>query len=264
MLRYDDMEILRNQLRERGYAARTINVHLSALRGVLKVSQRLGLMTAERMIGACEVKTMDIHRLPAGRNISHKEIIALLSASLTGKEPIATRDAAIVAVIASTGARREEMADMLIENFDGAERIIRITGKGDKEREVYVHDDALAYLERWLAVLGEKNGPMFRSIDRLCKIKKDRRLTGMAIGEILQKRQAQAGGRPLTAHDFRRTLAGDLLDAGVDLVTVQEILGHSDPGTTAKYDRRPGRKRRAAIDKLHLPRPEELIAAVHP
>ena len=264
VLRYDDMEILRNQLREHGYAARTINVHLSALRGVLRVSHRLGLMTAERMISACEVKTMDVHRLPAGRNISHKEIVALLAASLAGKEPIGTRDAAIVAVVASTGARREEAADMLIENFDGAERSIRIIGKGDKEREVYVHDDALAYLDRWLGVLGQKNGPIFRSIDRAGRIKKDSRLTGVAIGDILQKRQAQAGGRPLTAHDFRRTLAGDLLDAGVDLVTVQEILGHSDPGTTAKYDRRPGRKRRAAIDKLHLPRPEELIAAALP
>jgi integrase len=129
---------------------------------------------------------------------------------------------------------------------------------------VYIHEDALAYLDRWLGVLGQKNGPIFRPIDRIGRIKKNGRLTGIAIGGILQKRQAQAGGRPLTAHDFRRTLAGDLLDAGVDLVTVQEILGHSDPATTAKYDRRPGRKRRAAIDKLHLPRPEELIAAAMP
>jgi len=260
VLRYDDVEVLRNQLVER-YATRTVNLHLSALRSTLRVSRRLGLMTAEQMVNACEVKTMKVNRLPAGRNISPGEIAALLSASLAGKEPIATRDAAIIAVLAATGARREEVADMLIENFDSAERIIRIIGKGDKEREAYIHDDGLAYLDRWLAVLGEKDGPVFRSIDRLGKIKKGSHLTGVAIGDILQKRQAQAGVRPLTAHDFRRTIAGNLLDAGVDLVTVQEILGHSDPATTAKYDRRPGRKRRAAIDKLHLPRPEELTAA---
>jgi integrase len=121
VLRYDDMEVLRNQLMERGCAARTINVYLSALRGVLRVSHRLGLMTADQMMSACSVKTMEVHRLAAGRNISHKEIIALLSASLAGKEPIGTRDAAIVAVTAATGARREEVAGMLIENFDGAQ-----------------------------------------------------------------------------------------------------------------------------------------------
>lgn len=263
VLRYDDVEVLRNQLVER-YATRTVNLHLSALRSILKVSQRLGLMTAEHLMSTCDVKTMKVNRLPAGRNIPHSEIVTLLSASLSGKEPIATRDAAIIAVLASTGARREEVADMLIENFDSAERTIRIIGKGDKEREAYMHDDALAYLDRWLAVLGEKNGLIFRSIDRLGKIKKGSHLTSVGVGEILLKRQKQAGVRPLTAHDFRRTIAGNLLDAGVDLVTVQEILGHSSPVTTAKYDRRPGRKRRAAIDKLHLPRPEELIAAALP
>lgn len=260
VLRYDDVEILRNQLVERGYAARTINVHLSALRGVLKVSWRLGLMSAERLTSARDVKTMEVHRLPAGRNILPAEIATLLSAILSGKEPIASRDAALIAVLTSTGARREEVAGMLIENFDSTERIIKIVGKRGKEREVYLHDDALAYLDRWLVILGEKAGPIFRPVDRLSQIKREGQLTGAAVGEIVVKRQKQAGVRPLTAHDFRRTLTGDLLDAGVDLATVQEILGHSSPTTTALYDRRPGRKRRAAIDKLHLPRPEELIA----
>ena len=262
-LRYEDAEILRSQLIDGDRSARTVNVALSALRGVLKTSQRLGLMSAEAMISACDVKTLEVNRLPAGRHLPDSEISALLSACVNGKkQPLGVRDAAIIAVLAATGARREEVAEMLIENFDASERSIRVIGKGNKEREVNLHEDAVAHLDRWLVVLGENTGPIFRAIDRENRIKKDRPLTGLGIGNILKRRLAEAGIRALTAHDFRRTIAGNLLDAGVDLVTVQEILGHADPTTTAKYDRRPGRKRRAAIDKLHLPRPEELL--VHP
>ena len=256
VLRYDDVEILRNQLMERGYAARTINVHLSALRGVLKASWRLGLMSAERLTSARDVKTMEVNRLPAGRNILPAEIATLLSVGLSGKEPIASRDAALIAVLTSTGARREEVAGMLIENFDEPRTQHQDHRKSGKEREVYLHDDAFAYLDRWLVILGEKTGPIFRPVDRLSQIKREGRLTGAAVGGIVVKRQKQAGVRPLTAHDFRRTLTGDLLDAGVDLGDrARKILGHSSPTTTALYDRRPGRKRRAAIDKLHLPAP---------
>ncbi|SDG73919.1 YCII-related domain-containing protein [Sinosporangium album] len=68
--------------------------------------------------------------------------------------------------------------------------------------------------------------------------------------------------RPITArrtpHDFRRTFIGELLDAGVDLATAQVLVGHSSPATTARYDRRPERRRREAVDRLRLPDPKPL------
>nr|WP_306469804.1 site-specific integrase [Oscillatoria laete-virens] len=67
---------------------------------------------------------------------------------------------------------------------------------------------------------------------------------------IVQKRASQAGVEQFSPHDFRRTFCSDLLDAGVDIVTVQKLAGHSSPVTTAKYDRRGEETKRRAVQKL--------------
>ena len=69
----------------------------------------------------------------------------------------------------------------------------------------------------------------------------------------LSKRAEQAGIAAFTWHDIRRTAAGDLLDVGADIVTVQRLLGHANPRTTARYDRRPEEAKRQAVAKLHVP-----------
>ncbi|MEA5495795.1 site-specific integrase [Limnoraphis robusta] len=71
-----------------------------------------------------------------------------------------------------------------------------------------------------------------------------------AVWRILQKRGQLAGLEPFSPHDLRRTFCGDLLDAGVDIVTVQKLAGHSSPVTTAKYDRRGEETKRKAVQKL--------------
>jgi integrase len=70
---------------------------------------------------------------------------------------------------------------------------------------------------------------------------------------MLKKRSGAAGISTFTPHDIRRTFARDLLDAGVDLVTVQKLMGHSDAKTTAGYDRRGEVAKRGAVKKLHVP-----------
>jgi site-specific recombinase XerD len=78
-------------------------------------------------------------------------------------------------------------------------------------------------------------------------------LTDQGLYHILDTRRQEAHIATFTPHDLRRTFAGDLLDAGVDLSTVQKLMGHANANTTSGYDRRGERAKRDAVRKLHVP-----------
>ena len=75
-------------------------------------------------------------------------------------------------------------------------------------------------------------------------------MSSQAVLLIVQKRDQQSGVESFSPHDFRRTFCNDLLDAGVDIVTVQKLAGHASPVTTAKYDRRREAVKRRAVQNL--------------
>lgn len=271
-LRYEHMILLRQRMQrtttgtgdqKKPWSASHVNKHLSAARGVLRECWRLGLVTAEDLNHAIDVRNVTQTREPAGRDIRTDEINKMLAACLdssdlaTPPSPIGIRDAAIIAALQSTGGRRSEVSGMRIELYDHGERSIKITGKGNKERIAYFHPGAVPFVEAWLAFIPERRGPLFRPVDRWGKIK-PRHLSPRSIGAIVSQRRIQVGLPLLTAHDYRRTFVGDLLDEDVDLSTVQKLAGHANPGTTAAYDRRPRRQHRAAVDKLTLPSIDEL------
>jgi integrase len=95
---------------------------------------------------------------------------------------------------------------------------------------------------------------VFRRVDRWGNIG-GQPLTCAGIRDIIDRRRRAAGLKPLSSHDWRRALVGDMLEDGEDLVTVQEYVGHADPATTARYDRRPKARKRAAADKRNLALP---------
>ena len=74
-----------------------------------------------------------------------------------------------------------------------------------------------------------------------------------AIRIILEKRFKATKVKPFTPHDLRRTFAGEMLDAGVDLVTVRHLMGHASPVTTSRYDRRDEKTKMEAATKIHFP-----------
>lgn len=236
----------------------TINKHLSALRKVIEAAWMLQQMSAEDYHRARKIKNLKAgRRRAAGRHINPKEVTALLAACLGDGRPKGIRDAALIAVMQSAGLRRAEVADLKRDDYDPGDRRLNIIGKGNKAREVYLHEVAAVYLGRWLAATRQIVGPMFVPIDRWGKLRSEA-MTPRAIALILDERADAAGVPHIGPHDFRRTFAGNLLDNGVDLARVQQLMGHASPVTTADYDRRPGRERKAAIDTLSLPRPEDL------
>jgi len=258
-IRYPHVMLLRTGFTERWASPSHVNKHLSALRGVLRECWRLGLMSGEEYWRARDVENVKGSRELAGRNIHAEELAAMLAASLADERvPHGVRDAAIVAVLQSTGIRRAEAADALIERYDHGERSLRVIGKGNKERTVYLHQMAVLYLDRWLVTVAARRGPVFRGIDKWGNIG-TKPLSARAIGYIIDERREQAGLPRLATHDFRRTFIGDFLDAGGDLVQAQKLAGHASATTTAAYDRRPGRALRKAVDELTLPSPDQLI-----
>lgn len=263
LLRYEHAVALRGIITARTtsgeWSPSHANKHLAALRGIALESWRLGHITAEDKDRIRDIGNIKAVRVPAGRSIAADEVAAMLTACIESPGPIGLRDAAMIAVLQSTGNRRAEVAGLLIEKYDQAERAAVVVGKGNKERTVHLHEHAVPYVTAWLACLGERRGPFFRPVDRWGHIRPGA-LTPRAVGRIVDGRRKEAGLPPMSTHDYRRTFIGDMLDKGVDLVTVQQLVGHADPATTARYDRRPGRRRRAAVDLLTLPDPADLAA----
>ncbi|MCB0094098.1 MAG: tyrosine-type recombinase/integrase [Caldilineaceae bacterium] len=259
-LRFQHTQAVRAALQEK-YSAATANKMLAALKQTLKFAWQLGYMNGEEYQQAVSFKRI-IGEKPAaaaGRALRPGEWAALLTACMTDESPTGVRDAAMIAIFMIAGLRRFEVAALNLADYDQAEKTLLIRGKRNKMRLVPIEDTgAIDALADWLYTLyicdvqPEEASPLFLRIKKGGVITCDR-LTDQGIYHILDTRRQQAKVAPFTPHDLRRTFAGDLLDAGVDLSTVQKLMGHSNSNTTAGYDRRGERAKREAVKKLHVP-----------
>ncbi len=250
LLRYQHTMAIRSSLMER-YAPATANKMLAALRRVLKESQRLGQMTAEDYAKASDIKRVKSAGLPKGRALSSDELGKLLNVCVEDESIFGIRDAAMF-VILRVGLRRSEIVNLDLSDLSLCDGYVTVRGgKGRKDRVVYFPEAAIAHLEKWVKVRGNDPGPLLLPINKApCVVW--RRLSDQAVLIIMLGRGAAAGIENFTPHDFRRTFAGDLLDAGVDIVTVQKLMGHADPATTSKYDRRGDAAKKRAVNLLNL------------
>lgn len=251
-LRYQHTQALRAQLAAH-YDAATANKMLSALRQVLKRAWRLGQMTADDYMAAADIANVKGGKpdQAAGRALTLGELMALVAAcndgTLTG-----ARDAAMLAVAYAGGLRRAEIVGLTMDSFDAAAGVLTVKGKRNKSRTVPMQNAALAALADWLAVRGDAPGALFTRIGKGGKLTHEG-LTTQAVYYVFAARAEQAGVREFSPHDMRRTFAGDMLDAGVDISTVQKLMGHSNVTTTAGYDRRGERAKKDAAKRLHFP-----------
>ncbi|GAA4626800.1 tyrosine-type recombinase/integrase [Actinoallomurus vinaceus] len=262
-LRFDHTQELRTALREcetptcDPWAPSTVNKHLVALRQVLRSCMRHGLMPAEDYIRASDVKPVTGYREPVGRAIPNEDVAKLLQKCLKDHSPAGVRDAAIVALMHSTGLRRSEVVGTRRSSYDAAARTLQIVGKRNKQRTVYVNARAASWVNAWLIHVPAGNGPLFCPVHWSGSIQ-HRHMTGEAIGEILTRRCTEAGIARILAHDFRKTFISNFLAMGGDLVLAQRQAGHSDVSTTARYDRRGDLLLQQAVEDLWFPLPGEL------
>jgi site-specific recombinase XerD len=251
-LRYQHTAAIRAALMEK-YKPSTANKMLAALRGVLKECWRLGYMTAEDYHRAADIPTIKAQTLPRGRALASGEIAALMNVCGRDTSPAGSRDSAVIAVLYGAGLRRSEIVGLDFGNYntETGELIIR-GAKGRKDRLVYAKNGSADALKDWLAVRGSDPGSLFANINKGGRIT-IHRMTDQAVLHILRKRGAEAGVASFSPHDLRRSFISDLLDAGADISTAQQLAGHANVTTTARYDRRGEAAKRKAAELLHVP-----------
>lgn len=236
------------------YAPATANRYLSALRGVLKAAWRLEYLDRDTMERTLDVAPIRGQREPKGRGLSADELAAVFETCATDKNAAAgARDGAVLALLYGGGLRRTEVAVLDLEDVDLERRALRVTGKGDKERTVYVPARVVELLEDWLGHRGRGDaGCLFWHVGRTGTLRA-RRISAELVYQIVLKRHRLAGVDRFTPHDLRRSYISDLLDEGVDLVVAAKQAGHSNVQTTAHYDRRTERAQEEAAARLRLP-----------
>ncbi len=241
----DDFRTYLRYLGRENYARAAIRLRFSALRSFYKFLVRRGV------VAATPIKNIQLpkleRRLP--RFLTADQMNALLNAPFTefaelsaaakseGKEldrTIYFRDTAILETIYSCGLRISELCGLRVEDLDASEKLVRVRGKGKKERLTPIGDHALHAIETYwmtLARLPEPNEPIFWATGST-----PRAVAARVIQARLKKYLARAGLDPeITPHKLRHSYATHLLDGGADLRSVQELLGHAHLATTQVY-----------------------------
>ncbi len=164
--------------------------------------------------------------------LSVDEVFEMLN-SVTAKGWQGARDRAILELFYSSGLRASELAGLTVADLDCRERLVRVRGKGNKERIVPFGETTQKVLDRYLAVRSEKVQP---GEEAVFLNKFGRCLTVRSIERLVRKICQQAGLiQKVTPHTLRHSFATHLLDGGADLRSIQELLGHANLSTTQKY-----------------------------
>ncbi|WP_337264834.1 MULTISPECIES: tyrosine-type recombinase/integrase [unclassified Serratia (in: enterobacteria)] len=235
-LNYAAVAKVRVALLDDGYAVSSVNMALSALRGVAQTAFNLNCMDAETLARIRSVKRVsgDIQR--RGRALGKPEIKALIKAAKQHPQPVRScRDTAIVLTLCGTGLRAGELVSLERRDYDNGILTVR-QGKGRKYREIHVADAVDKAIRAWLKVsANEADSALFIRIKRNGKTD-TQPLTSTGLTGILEQLQQTSGIARFTPHDMRRTFITRLLEQGVDINTVRQLAGHSDITTTTRYD----------------------------
>jgi integrase/recombinase XerC len=234
-------------LHEAGYAKSSISRRLASVRSFMRFGQREGWAKSN------PAKALRNPR--KSRKLPHfltTEEVGKLLAAPKGESAAAIRDRAILETLYSAGLRVSELVGLKDGDLDFAAGIVRIRGKGKRERLAPLGSYAARALKRWLEVRKlserEKTGreaPVFTN-------KFGTRLTTRSVARMLEKHLKETGldGRT-SPHTLRHSFATHLLDRGADIRSVQELLGHKSLVTTQIYTHVSTANLRAAYEKAH-------------
>lgn len=227
-------------------APATVTRYLAAVRRCAREAHADEIMTRRQWESIAAIPSPRGSRLRAGRAVTHNALAALAAvrAGAYQRETVLRAQAAL-GLLYGAGLRRAEACAVPVEALDAGE--LRIVGKGNVERLIPIGMVARKLAAAWLELRGRDPGPL------LCHLHhRAEQVHPSVVWRWMRLLARRAGVRPFSPHDLRRTYIGDLLDAGADLPTVQGLVGHASPTTTASYDRRPAATARAAVARLDV------------
>jgi integrase/recombinase XerD len=221
---------LRAQRTEKHLAPSSMKIIVIALRHFFAHLKREGLIEHD-LLSALDLPRLD-RLLP--EMLSEADVDRLLSLELP-ETPLGLRDCALLEVLYASGLRAGEIVGLRLESYLREEKLLRVIGKGNRERVVPVGEKAVAALDRWLAkgrpllVKPKTGGEIFLG-------EHGRRLTTARVWQIVQEMAKLAGlQKKIWPHLLRHSFATHLLSHGADLRAIQEMLGHASLATTQVY-----------------------------
>lgn len=230
-----DIERFVAERRASGAAPATVARQLSAVRVLHR------FLVAEGLRNDDPTADLDGVRVPSGlpKALSEEAVTRLL-ASVTGSDPVARRDRALLEVLYGTGARISEVCGLALGDVDLHEGTARLFGKGAKERLVPLGTCAREALHEWLTVGRPQLAPVRWArrgdAEAVFLNRRGGRLSRQAGWAIVQRYGERCGlAAQLSPHVLRHSCATHLLDHGADLRVVQELLGHASVSTTQVY-----------------------------
>ena len=227
------VELFVAQLRSRGLASTTIARKIASIRGMHRFLTTEGMRTSDPTALVATARGAD----PFPKALTVDQAIGLVEAPGTATEAD-RRDTALLEFLYGTGARVSETVGLDLGDIDLTDKAALITGKGSKQRLVPLGSKAVAALEMWLP---DRMGLVRRTVpgDPVFLNLRGGRLSRQGVFAIVKKRAAQAGIDPakVSPHVLRHSAATHMLEAGADLRTVQELLGHATISTTQVYTR---------------------------
>ncbi len=226
-------ELLERAMRElyrAGHSSATTSRALAAWRSFSKFCVRRGILEVDPARALAFPRLGK--RLP--RTLPSIELGEALD-RVNGADPVSLRDRAMLELAYSSGLRLSELVGLDRADVSAGARLVRVRGKGRRERVVPVGEGAFAALERWQACC-DRELPAARGALVLFPNVRGERLSGRTFQRIVARRLAGiAAGLGVTPHALRHSFASHLLDRGADLRAIQELLGHRSLATTQIY-----------------------------
>jgi len=230
-------------LKEKNFKPRTVGRRLATLRSFFKFLTREGYLK-NNPIASLSSPKQDKH-LPSF--MTEEEVSKLIQAASPkdAKDERGSRDRAILETFYSTGIRISELVGLDIEDVDFKSGIVKVMGKGKKERIVPIGEIALSAIKAYLNKRKKETTALFLN-------KNHTRITDRGVRDIVKKYIRMVTIKQgVSAHTFRHSFATHMLNHGADLRSVQELLGHANLSTTQIYTHLTTDKLKSVYDKAH-------------